>query len=179
MDGARIATSERLNQLLLLEHLFSCAAARAVHSRSVLLAFRAASRLGDWALSAVVGVVVLLAAGPFALATWGGATVIGLTLQCQAKRRWARIRPCQRPDGPPQRAPIPDPGSFPSGHTLHSVLGAVVVAAHVPVLAPVFGAIAVLVATSRIVLGVHYPSDVVAGGTLGALLGIAANSILF
>ena len=29
---------------------------------------------------------------------------------------------------------------------------------------------AVLVALSRVILGLHYPTDVVAGGTLGAIL---------
>lgn len=36
---------------------------------------------------------------------------------------------------------------------------------------------AVLVAMSRVVLGLHYPSDVLAGAALGALLGLASRGL--
>ncbi len=51
-------------------------------------------------------------------------------------------------------------------------MAAPVVAALLPSLTPVFVVVAVLVAASRVVLGVHYPSDVAAGAGLGASLGI-------
>ena len=69
-----------------------------------------------------------------------------------------------RSGGPPQRAPIPDSGSFPSGHTLHATLSAVVVA--------------LLVGASRVTLGVHYPSDVAAGAALGGLLGAVVGLLV-
>jgi undecaprenyl-diphosphatase len=37
--------------------------------------------------------------------------------------------------------------------------------------------LASLIAASRVVLGLHYPSDVLAGGAIGALLGLVALSI--
>ena len=86
-------------------------------------------------------------------------------------RGLARTRPCELPGGPPQRAPIPDQGSVPSGHTLHAVTAVVVVAQLEPVLTLPFLCLAVLVATSRVALGVHYQSDVLAGGALGVVFG--------
>ncbi|MGX5672190.1 phosphatase PAP2 family protein [Thermomonas fusca] len=68
-------------------------------------------------------------------------------------------------------APL-DEFSFPSGHTLHAVAFSVVAVAHYPVLAWLLVPFTTSVAVSRVVLGLHYPSDVLAatgiGGTLAA-----------
>jgi undecaprenyl-diphosphatase len=69
-----------------------------------------------------------------------------------------------------------DEFSFPSGHTLHAVAFALVGLAYFPSLAPVVVPFTVLVALSRVVLGLHYPSDVLAGIVIGAL--IAGASLL-
>lgn len=57
--------------------------------------------------------------------------------------------------------------SFPSGHTLHAVCFTLVAVAYYPALAPWLIAFAVLVAVSRLVLGLHYLSDVLAGALIG------------
>jgi undecaprenyl-diphosphatase len=62
-----------------------------------------------------------------------------------------------------------DPFSFPSGHTLHAVAFSIVAIAFYPVLAWLLVPFTLLVAASRVVLGLHYPSDVLAGAALGAL----------
>jgi undecaprenyl-diphosphatase len=67
-----------------------------------------------------------------------------------------------------------DAFSFPSGHTLHAVAFTLVASGHYPTLAAPLGAFAALVAASRVVLGLHYPSDVLAGAVVG--YGIAAAS---
>lgn len=72
-----------------------------------------------------------------------------------------------------------DPHAFPSGHSARAVLLAVLACALGPLwLGLLFVVWAVLVAASRVALGVHYLSDVVAGGALGLTLGVAAALML-
>ena len=66
-------------------------------------------------------------------------------------------------------APL-DVYSFPSGHTLHAVAFTVVALSYYPQLAWVLIGFATLVALSRVILGLHYPTDVLAGAVIGAVL---------
>ena len=66
-------------------------------------------------------------------------------------------------------APL-DRYSFPSGHTLHAVSFTVLATAYFPALGWVLVPFASLVAASRVVLGLHYPTDVLAGALLGTML---------
>jgi len=70
-------------------------------------------------------------------------------------------------------APL-DEFSFPSGHTLHAVTFTIVALAYFPILAPLLIPFALLVAASRVVLGLHYPSDVLAASLLGCMLATAS-----
>lgn len=68
--------------------------------------------------------------------------------------------------------------SFPSGHTAASFACAGVMYRHLPKKAGISSIIlAVLIAFSRLYLGVHYPSDVLIGGISGFLMGCAAELI--
>ena len=62
--------------------------------------------------------------------------------------------------------------SFPSGHTAASFAAATVLASFYPIAAPLVYALATGVGVSRVHLGHHFPSDVVAG----AMLGVASGS---
>lgn len=64
-----------------------------------------------------------------------------------------------------------DKYSFPSGHTLHAVAFTLVALTYYPHLAWVLLPFTLLVAASRLVLGLHYPTDVMAGAMIGALVG--------
>lgn len=69
-----------------------------------------------------------------------------------------------------------DKFSFPSGHTLHAVVFGLVAINYYPALSFLILPFVSMVALSRVVLGLHYPSDVLAGALIGSL--IAALSFL-
>jgi undecaprenyl-diphosphatase len=63
--------------------------------------------------------------------------------------------------------------SFPSGHAATAFAGAVALAYLWRRGAPFFFLLAAAIAFSRVYVGVHYPGDVLAGGALGILVGLA------
>ncbi|HEY2804816.1 MAG TPA: phosphatase PAP2 family protein [Gemmatimonadales bacterium] len=124
-----------------------------------------------------------------ALAAWGGddrragiAALLGNALShlCVQvlKRAVARPRPCDANGAPLAIVELPDPFSFPSGHSAASFAVALPIALVHPLIAPVVLALATLVACSRVALRVHYATDVLAGALLGALGFLAAESLL-
>jgi undecaprenyl-diphosphatase len=66
-----------------------------------------------------------------------------------------------------------DKFSFPSGHALHAVAFAVVFTWHYPPMGAALIPLVVLIALSRVALGLHYPSDVAAGAVIGAVVGFS------
>jgi len=73
-------------------------------------------------------------------------------------------------------APL-DRYSFPSGHTLHAISFTLLMANYYPEWTAVLAGFALLVALSRVVLGLHYPTDVAAGALLGGTIGMASLAI--
>ncbi len=101
--------------------------------------------------------------------------MMGVGLACTASYKWLkartlRPRPYQAHPAIERFAAPLDRFSFPSGHTLHAVAFTVVALGYYPVLAWLLLPFTLLVAASRIVLGLHYPSDVIVGALLGALI---------
>ena len=145
--------------------------------RAVTLFFAGISRLGDgmfWyalmlALAACGGASGAMAALHMLL-TGGGA----LQFYRHLKRWTRRPRPFHGCSGVIARVAPLDEFSFPSGHTLHAVSFSIVALAYFPALAPLLLTFTVLVAASRIVLGLHYPSDVLAAIGIGGVLGGAS-----
>lgn len=89
----------------------------------------------------------------------------------------ARPRPCWLDDSVTLLIATPTDYSFPSGHTLSSVIGATVLTktnrkfgwAAIPA--------AAVIAFSRLYLFVHYPSDILAGAALGVAIGEAVYAL--
>lgn len=135
--------------------------------------FAVISRLGDgvfWYL--LMGALVVFDGieGLAASAHLAATGVIALTLY-KLLKHWTR-RP--RPFASDVRirawiAPL-DEFSFPSGHTLHAVAFTLVGLGHYPWLALLLLPFATAVAISRVVLGLHYPSDVLAATAIGSVL---------
>jgi undecaprenyl-diphosphatase len=96
------------------------------------------------------------------------------------KNAVARIRPYEAIEGLERLIEAQVDYSFPSGHTASSFACAYVIlrmatkkAAAVPAVV-----LAALIAFSRLYVGVHYPTDVLAGMVLGVLCGIAGCRIV-
>ena len=84
------------------------------------------------------------------------------------KKTTLRPRPCAVTPAIKQQTHTLDQFSFPSGHTLHAVSFTLIVSSHLPFSAWVLAPFAIMVAGSRPILGLHYPSDVLAGAAIGA-----------
>ena len=94
------------------------------------------------------------------------------------KRTVARARPCDTTGQLLALIEVPDPFSFPSGHSAASTAVATSVALAHPWLAPVTLPLALAVCVSRVSLRVHHPADVVAGAALGLAGALAARMVL-
>ncbi len=90
-----------------------------------------------------------------------------------AKNGFARVRPCDCLVKGAYIVPG-DKFSLPSGHSAGAFLVAIILAQYFPQLSVVWFLWAVGVAASRVVLGVHFPADVVLGGLIGSSCGLAA-----
>ena len=71
---------------------------------------------------------------------------------------------------------MPRSRSFPSAHAATSFAGAVRIAALVPRHRGALLAAAALMAFTRPYLGVHYPSDVVAGAAVGTVIALTLEA---
>lgn len=138
--------------------------------------FAAVSRLGDGGFWLMAGAACVLLRGqealPFMLEA-GAAVIVGVLLYRLMKTRFIRERPYVANDAIQCGTPPLDRYSFPSGHTLHAACLTVLIADFEPLLTAVTAPFAVLVAASRVILGLHYPSDVVAGACIGGMLAAA------
>jgi len=140
-----------------------------------------ATRGGDGWLWYVLGFAVLLFGGPAALlavAASGLAAAIGIGLFLWLKRKTRRRRPCAIEPHCWAKLLPPDHFSFPSGHSITAFAVTLPLGLFYPALMLVLMFCAVSVAVSRVILGLHFLSDVVAGSAIGSALGYFAFRLL-
>lgn len=152
-------------------------ASRWAARRGVHRFFGIVSRLGDgwfW-----YGLMIALAAlggtrGMVAALHMSVTGFVAWLLYRTLKLHTRRLRPFRAHPDVTARAAALDEYSFPSGHTLHAVSFTIVAVTWFPFLALPLIVFTVLVAMSRVVLGLHYPTDVLAGVLIGTALGAAS-----
>jgi len=138
----------------------------------------ASTRAGDGWLWYAMGIGVLLFGGDSrfrALGAAGAGAVLSILLFMALKRFTGRRRPCEIEPHCWATLLPPDQFSFPSGHTMTAFAVAIPFSLFYPELTAGLLFCALSIALSRILLGMHFLSDVVAGAILGTGLGYLAS----
>jgi undecaprenyl-diphosphatase len=115
--------------------------------------------------------------GRLATAAAGSAALVGAALFVSLKRVSGRKRPCEIEPHCWATLLPPDQFSFPSGHTITAFAVSVTLGLFCPVLLPFLLFCAVSIALSRVLLGMHFFSDVLAGAALGTVIAMGAYII--
>jgi undecaprenyl-diphosphatase len=140
-----------------------------------------ATRGGDGWLWYGVAVLILLFGGAekyAAVVAAGLSSGTGLVAYLIVKKTTRRKRPCALEPHCWARLVPPDQYSFPSGHTITAFAIATSLSFFYPTVAvPLFFG-ALCIAVSRIVLGMHFLSDVVAGALIGLGLALGAHRLV-
>ena len=161
------------NRLMLWDKSLCINVNKASQIRALRVLFRTVSRLGDGVFWYTVMVGILLTKGDAAIVpvlTMLSAGLTGTLVYKWVKGKTLRPRPYEvHQDIWLTGRPL-DRFSFPSGHTLHAVAFTVTGLYFYPELTLLLLPFTALVAMSRVVLGLHYPSDVFAGASIGGLI---------
>jgi undecaprenyl-diphosphatase len=135
------------------------------------------TRLGDGWLWYGLGIMLLAFGGAqrvAAIGAAGSAALVGVLIFKALKHLSHRRRPCQFEPHCWSKVLPPDKFSFPSGHTMTAFSIALVLSYFYPALEGTLFFLAISIGFSRIVLGMHFLSDVLAGVVLGVALGCAS-----
>jgi undecaprenyl-diphosphatase len=150
---------------------------RGARQRPVVLALQAVSWLGNGIFWYAL-MLALLIADPSGAALpvlhMGFAGAVCTCCYKMVKHTTVRHRPFEVNSQVSAGAAVLDRFSFPSGHTLHAVGFTMIALAYFPALWVLLVPFTVLTAVSRVALGLHYPSDVLAGAALGAAIASAS-----
>ena len=143
--------------------------------------FTAVTTLGNAGIIWIFLTVLLLAQkktrriGWMCLLALAGSLVINNMI---LKNLVARPRPYEMVEGLMPLIARPSDYSFPSGHTGSSFAAAAVLYGQLPKKWGIAALVlAVLMGISRLYLGVHYPSDVLAGALIGSVIGLAVQRL--
>ena len=133
-----------------------------------------ATRVGDGWLWYAMGLAIVMLGGKTrfeAVGAAGVSSVLSILLFVWLKRLTGRRRPCQIEPHCWATLLPPDRFSFPSGHTMPAFAVAIPLSLFYPTLTIGLAFCALSIAVSRILLGMHFLSDVVAGALIGTGLG--------
>jgi len=136
-----------------------------------------ATRMGDGWLWYSLAPVILAFGGHLryrALATASFAVLTGILLFMNVKRLSRRLRPCQQEPHCWATVLPPDQFSFPSGHTITAFAIAVSLGLLYPQAEACLLVVAACIGASRVLLGMHFLSDVIAGALFGAGIGFGS-----
>jgi undecaprenyl-diphosphatase len=145
------------------------------------LFFRVISRLGDGIFWYTLAAFLPYLHGKHGVAQVFHILITGLLVLGTykfLKTKLVRERPFISCDIIKQAAPALDKYSFPSGHTMHAFSFAILFSYYLPELASAVWGFAGLVAMSRVILGLHYPTDVAAGALLGSSMALLSLLIM-
>jgi undecaprenyl-diphosphatase len=140
------------------------------------------TRCGDGWLWYALGLILFFYGGAHrfdAIAAAGAAAVVGIFLFRALKRTSHRDRPCDIEPHCWSSILPPDRYSFPSGHSITAFAVSVSVGLFYPQLMFSLLTAAVLIAASRIILGMHFLSDVIVGSGIGVLLAVASFHLFY
>jgi undecaprenyl-diphosphatase len=135
------------------------------------------TRMGDGWLWYALGLIILFFGGQqrfLAVGSGLAASLAGIFVFRQLKLISKRPRPYQVEPHCWSMVTTRDRFSFPSGHSMTAFSIMVSVGHFYPDLQLVLLALALSIAASRIILGMHYLTDVVAGAAIGIGLGVVA-----
>lgn len=139
-----------------------------------------ATRLGDGWIWYSIGIALLVFGGAdryTALVACITAEGVAVTLFQFLKRASNRKRPCQLEAHCWSKVLPPDQFSFPSGHSMSAFAIAVPLCIYYPDLQAPLLMISFSIAVSRVILGMHFVSDVVVGSLVGTALGYGSYLI--
>ncbi len=179
MNGVR--TAELFRRVDAIEHAWCLRLNRGCSRPAVRDIFAAISKLGDGSFWYVLIVLLPVIYGETALypaVRMAIVGVVGVALYKYLKSRLVRERPYISLAGITAGTRALDRYSFPSGHTLHAVSFTTLAVTSFPELAWLLVPFAGLIAASRVVLGLHYPTDVAAGAIIGAALAVLSMVLM-
>ncbi len=151
---------------------------RSSRSSAIRQGFRSVSWLGDgWIWYALLLALPLVYGfeGLQASLHMTATAALGFALYKLIKNRAVRERPYITHSAIECASAPLDRYSFPSGHTMHAVCFTLLATSYFPEWTGPLVALTLSIALSRVVLGLHYPTDVAAGALLGGALGMTSG----